>query len=590
MLNTTTLTLNKNNMRNNLLIFLNSITPEYSNSYDDKFIAIIQKTNQNIIDIFEDRIFTLDTQEFTYIIAAILKDTHLHIVSLQEPILEKSFFYFKNQLKLHLPTVLSLTTPYDTNSHQNQYIKPPIEKIQLYFKNSTLGKKTENHYKNIAISLIHKIQLDYNISTIINKHNSWEIIAEWAKKMHTVIGKNADLFNIPKLNLFHKKITILYTEDSHTSNVGFAMTDHNHNNIIKINIDTTDNMLKFWTHEYTHCLDSQSGYLYQKQNHNCGPLLPSQFLSHYILNGHYIIDENTDFSTSNLINLNKFLLSFSLNGTDSTTFIEQQQDKEKIIKHIQSSYFVHLFDQTNYSWESISKSDKYKLVNNDKFLDFINELITTAQDYGNNHVANDLVNVKEQHYSTHNMLQLKFYCFLNELETILPKDINFTNISEKAYEPSFNISFCHGIFIYMKQSGLCISNLGSYHASAYISHSEQAMASMDSINSSYWAKPLEMVARCVEKLNEHPTKKFSFTKFKTLVYSELNSVIAYPNQLLYNEENKTKIKQAVKSMYEYIEQQLIKQNQVDNTSPKILEIRKKLKFSQSTITKLYKKD
>jgi hypothetical protein len=43
-------------------------------------------------------------------------------------------------------------------------------------------------------------------------------------------------------------------------------------------------------------------------------------------------------------------------------------------------------------------------------------------------------------------------------------------------------------------------------------------------------------------------------------------------------------------MYEYIEQQLIKQNQVDNTSPKILEIRKKLKFSQSTITKLYKKD
>ena len=250
------------------------------------------------------------------------------------------------------------------------------------------------------------------------------------------------------------------------------------------------------------------------------------------------------------------LLAFSLSGEKLEVFIEQQKDKHDILKHLERSYLVHLLDQIQQPWEQLDETTKSYLKKLPAYKEFIYSYLHSIEEKG---VENTTIELQSslsriQSKKPLSYLQNKYMSFFNELESIFPQQVKLLfNVSQ---EDKFNETYSYGVLNFMKTSHLFLNQQPNGKIVSYISHSILAKNIKNTNMSIYWGKPLEMLARGVEKLND---RGLYLGRFKDMIHSKLHKHDVYLDSSKYHLQNQQLVKHGVQSMFHYIEQQLLKE-------------------------------
>lgn len=503
------------------------------------------------------------------------KETLIQDLSQYFEMVEEKAYAFNN---IHVNSLFDFyhneTLRYLVNKDKN-YISPEIpdtsELNQLKSNQSLNSLAFDNkdydgsaQAKKDTIKNIENIKKHYNISVVIQKSCDWQEAKQWTKQMFDIIGDTAHRLGIPSINHFHDKITLSFSGTHKQKEVGMAFSNERLQHVISISELDPFYLSRYWLHEFSHALDHDTGYLYSKNNQS----KDSFYFSHILLQ---LLENHSieELSQDNLIKNILPLLAFSLSGENLDTFVEQQKDKQDILKHLERGYLVHLLDQTQQSWEELSEATKSHLKTLPVYKEFIYSYLHSIQEKG---VENTIVELQNSlsYIETKkplSYLQNKYISFFNELESIFPQQVkNMFNISQ---EDKFNETYSYGVLNFMRTSDLFLNQQPNGQIVSYISHSPLAKNIKNTGMGSYWGKPLEMFARGVEKLND---KGLYLSRFKDMIYTKLHKHDVYLDNSKYHAQNQQLVKLGVQSMFHYIEQHLLKE-----------QVQKKLKLPRHII-------
>lgn len=525
-----------------LRLFFDTITPSYANFLDQeelKFFGDLSEVlYQFLCDNYRKETLIQDLSEY-------FEKIQKKAYAFNNPHMNSLFDFYHNEI-----------LRYFVNKDKSYMASEVAKSNQSNSSNSNLLVLNEDseHFiqaKKDTIQNIQNIKKHYNISVVIQNSCNWKEAKQWTERMFHIIGDTANRLGIPSINHFHDKITLSFSGVHEQKEVGMAFSNERLQHVISISELEPFYLRRYWLHEFTHALDHDTGYLYNKNNLS----QHSFYFSHILLQ---LLETNSieKLSQDSLIKNILPLLAFSLSGEKLDTFIEQQKDKKDILKHLERGYLVHLLDQIHQPWEKLNETTKSYLKTLPVYKEFIYSYLHSIQEKG---VENTIIELQSslsriKDKKSLSYLQNKYISFFNELESIFPQQVkDMFNISQ---QDKFNEIYSYGVLNFMKTSNLFLNQQPNGEIVSYISHSNLAKNIKNTNMSIYWGKPLEMFARSVEKLND---RGLYLSRFKDMIHSKLHKHDVYLDNSKYHAQNQQLVKLGVQSMFHYIEQHLLKE-------------------------------
>ncbi len=382
----------------------------------------------------------------------------------------------------------------------------------------SLNQKSETVYKELTEVMIKQMIEEFKLSSLqIMDRDSWHQNFINIQDIYTSIKESHVKIGLPIKNLgANEKLNLVISKNflNERDWVGFSSKTGASFSIFisPQNSDTS----KIWIHEYTHFLDRLAAYVYYQGKNNEEEL--SSF-SHIALD--YVTNQKPIHNKS--LKIMAEAMAATIGGVKSEEFADKITNSIKLTKeNITFKILIETLPNKETTWESLDPTERQILLNKTKISELTNFIMLEVSNHPNasfNLNENDTIIATEGHNHTNsNLFVPDLIQSINDrlpaLDVFLMHSNLLEYIKENLPKDVSNIMTQNNLFIYKDHSiyndRFFISPGNNITKQAQKAQTDELKATF-----SYYDKPLELLARMSESLQNPILNNYEYKRLET---------------------------------------------------------------------------
>ena len=486
----------------------------FSNENDrEKFDTAIEFITNSLETTFHNSVQGLEHVESTSIVKCFNK-MNLELQDLKNKVVEE----FGNECWIDYPiSILSnfqsyLLDNFLTEFNQNKTkqktkfsnLKKAYSIINNFFtKKDEKFATAEETYKQLTLTNIYKMMDELKLASIqIMDDVSWYKKFLNIQQIYNAIKESHKRIGLPVNNLgANRKLNLIISESFLNEQKWSGIQSKTNASFSIFLTPSPVDINKTWIHEYTHFLDRLAAHVYYQENKTDEEL--SSF-SHIALNA--VVNQNPIHNIA--LNIMAETMSATIGGVSSREFASKIQKSIKDTKdNITKKILIEILPEKESTWNTLEPSEKQTLLHHTRIPEVTDFIMLEVSNHPkatfNLNDKDTLVSIEGENVTISNLFVPdvihSIYEKINTLDPFVMHSNLLEYIKESLAEDVTSIMNSHNLYIY-KDHSIYDDRFFISPGNDLIKQAQDAQKSDSDITFSYYDKPLELLARMVESL------------------------------------------------------------------------------------------